>query len=700
MLEHSFRSIPAKLTAVCPVSEADGRRRMLRAATVLSVIIPFATLLSNPGVAEPLDYLPHFKTVFIDGNPNSDEVVLVTMRANGNDPRRTIKQLVSRDITVDGTFFAQMSKGYIVDIDIGHSTVAGEYGLNVIDARLSMGEVAPGTVPEPTERGPFSYPVNTADLPSGIRDGIIDACTTPGQASFDFPIAMQVKAYRFKRGNTSVNKRRDNTVFGKMPIRVICQQESQSEAPPKPVSVDIRVAQKGNTCPKDAEVTAYIDYEKPMTGRFQVVHNGVPGKTIEIKAREVSLAGKTWYRIERLQRYELDPGKHDFQIKVVGGGESPTRRLDVDCPPFKVTSAWLKYEVEDKDTCPKKVVEEATFHANGPGEAPYRIKTQGGLVVTQGTAHIAREGDKYFARRTRTLSMGAFDQMMQLELVNDPSAGDQKPLKVECVEALSGELTLQSRGANSCKGEALVAIHTGGAGELPYELECGPGKSWQRKVTAMANKIGVDKVAFDVTNNEQVTCALRTRIGGKLKPLDGASMTFTCHKPIDTGADDLVPETRPDAQKPDGPGKIVIDPPRDSGGSKPEPTIACAGGTVKGGACVCERTMKPVKAGKNAWRCVKVAVDPKPDKPTVSQPKISCAGGTVRNGGCVCGRGEKPVKAGKDAWRCVKIAVIDPPRIKDSGNRSDARVKGNNKSVKIGNTKADVSNRSSSSMPR
>jgi hypothetical protein len=71
----------------------------------------------------------------------------------------------------------------------------------------------------------------------------------------------------------------------------------------------------------------------------------------------------------------------------------------------------------------------------------------------------------------------------------------------------------------------------------------------------MANKIGVDKVAFDVTNNEQVTCALRTRIGGKLKPLDGASVTFTCHKPIDTGADDLAPEMRPDPQKPDKPGK-------------------------------------------------------------------------------------------------------------------------------------------------
>jgi hypothetical protein len=422
--------------------------------------------------------------------------------------------------------------------------------------------------------------------------------------------------------------------------------------------------------------------------------------------------------------------------------------------------------------------------------------------------------------------MGAFDQMMQLELVNDPSAGDQKPLKVECVEALSGELTLQSPGSNSCKGEALVAIHTDGAGELPYELECGPGKSWQRKVTAMANKIGVDKVQFDVTNNEQVTCALRTRIGGKLKPLDGASMNFTCHKPIDTGADDLAPETRPedpppvgdtltgdfsfvdtggtkcprqgkalinfktskpdnvhysldctnghfsgvaptapspqggfiapalvsfaigqtttakcalktvapgkpkvhtlkghtfqcvrttgvdgsddlapdtrpDPQAPGKPDKVVIDPPRDpSEPTKPEPKIACAGGTVKDGACMCERTMKPVKAGKNAWRCVKVAVDPKPDKPTVSQPKIACAGGTVRNGACVCGRGEKPVKAGKDAWRCIKMVVIDPPRNKDSGSSPDARVKGNNTSVKFGKTKAGISNRSSSSMPR
>jgi hypothetical protein len=46
------------------------------------------------------------------------------------------------------------------------------------------------------------------------------------------------------------------------------------------------------------------------------------------------------------------------------------------------------------------------------------------------------------------------------------------------------------------------------------------------------------------------------------------------------------------------------------------------------------------------------------------------------------------------------MVVIDPPRNKDSGSRPDARVKGNNTSVKFGKTKAGISNRSSSSMPR
>ena len=85
---------------------------------------------------------------------------------------------------------------------------------------------------------------------------------------------------------------------------------------------------------------------------------------------------------------------------------------------------------------------------------------------------------------------------------------------------------------------------------------------------------------------------------------------------------------------------------------------------VKGDACECEPHFKPVKAGKNAWRCVRSVVDPRPDKPIVSEPKITCVKGKVQNGACKCAGGHKVVKTGKNVWACVKV-VVDPPRNKD-----------------------------------
>jgi hypothetical protein len=784
MREHSFRSIATKLPAVCPQdsgSQVDYRRGALNATIVLSVMILSAALSSRAAVAKPLDYAPHFKTVFIDGNPSSNETVTVLMQENANDPRRTIKQLVPQEITIDGTYFAEMSKGYITSIDIGHITVADGHVLNVIDARVSLGEVGPDWKPPSSQHAPFSYPVNTADLPAGIRDGILNACTTTGAASFDFPIAMQVTARRYKRGESSTNKRRDNTVFGKMPIKVICQQTAQAEAPPKPFSVEVFVQQGGETCPKLTEVKARIKYQVATTSRFRFKVDGEPSKWFDIKAHKEGAV----YLVEHSKTYHLDPGQHHFRVEAEGGKQSDVRTLKIDCPPFEATSMWLTLDTENKDTCPKNVDASVRINGNRPGAVLTKIKNQAGVVMAIESIKVEREGDHYVGRLTKTFNMNAIDTMLIAEDANDAALNSGwQPLKIECLEALSGKLTLSSLGDTSCKGEALVAIHTDGAGELPYELECGPGKSWQRKVTAMANKIGVDKVRFDVSNNELVTCVLRTRIGGVLKSLDGASKTFQCHKPTDAGAstdlapetrpedpppvhpavtgdfsfvdsggtrcprqgkallnfelsqqsnvhysldctnghfsgvaqpvaspqggyiapalvsfdvnqtthakcalktvapgkpkvhalkghvfqcvtptgvsgsDELAPDTRPDPQQPDKPGLTVTD-----------PQISCAGGSVKDGACVCERTMKPVKAGKNAWRCVQSVVDPKPDNATVSGPKISCAGGTVKNGACTCARTHKPVKAGKAAWRCVKIVVIDPPKDKGSANK-------------------------------
>jgi hypothetical protein len=311
--------------------------------------------------------------------------------------------------------------------------------------------------------------------------------------------------------------------------------------------------------------------------------------------------------------------------------------------------------VEDKDTCPKRVVETATFKATRPGQAPFEIKTAGGLVVHSGTASFEREGMGYVAKSVRpNLMMNAFDSDMMADVKNSPANSGWVRLKIDCLDALSGKLTLKNLGTTSCQGEALVAIHTNGAGELPYELECGPGRSWQRSVEAHANKIGVDKVRFDVANKETVTCLLRTRVGGRPKPLDGTSMTFQCHRPSGVGAADaLVPETRPDPAGPRAPGflsdpprppRTAIDPPRpsDDDGPRPErivdpprPKISCAGGTIRYGRCLCPRTHRAVEAGKNAWRCVKAVIVDPPRKLQVkgtAARKASKATGAKRKG--------------------------------------------------------------------
>jgi hypothetical protein len=652
--------------------------------------------------------------------------------------------------------------------------------------------------------------------PSQIREQILDRCNAELQQPFgtsqshdpDLPLfaslSVNTREAAYLGGGVDVLPRIGalgedaefdggdaNTQTG-FKLKVNCMRFVEIEAAPKPISVDIRVKQDGDTCPKDAEVTAYIDYDKPMTGRFRVIHNGKQGKIIEIKAREMSFAGKTFYRIERLERYKLDPGKHSFKIKVVGGGQSKRETVTVECPPFEATSMWLTLNTEDKDTCPKNVDATIRINGNRPGSVLTKIKNQAGVVMAIESIKVKREGDHYVGRLTQKFNMTVIDTMLIAEDANDSALNSGwQPLKIECLEALSGKLTLQSLGATSCKGEALVAIHTNGAGEMPYELECGPSKSWQRKVTAMANKIGVDKVRFDVTNNEQVTCALRTRIGGVLKSLDGASMTFQCHKPIDTGTSDLTPELPPGdppvvgptltgdfsfidnggtrcprqgkalinfkTSKPDNvhwsldctnghfsgvaqtapspkggyiapalasfavnqtthakcalktvapgkakvhtlkghvfqcvgrtdvggpedltpetpsdpqkPGTAIVDPVKPDKPDELEghtasvsaPKISCQNGAVIRGACVCEPTMKRIKAGKNAWRCVG---DPKPEKPIVSEPKISCARGKVVNAACVCDRKDKLTKTGKNTWACVKV-VVDPPRNKD-----------------------------------
>jgi hypothetical protein len=357
------------------------------------------------------------------------------------------------------------------------------------------------------------------------------------------PFKLFVSAERV--GNVSKRE-----VDGGVGAKVVCKRA------PKSVEIShlaVKVDNSTDTCPKNAVVEVGFKTNRDDRIDFTLDHmNAGRLSTSEHFVQPFQIGGQ--YTATKRMDLVVDSNTAYVEVRLKDGSDSRRWRATgptgtpISCPrAFKVSSLWLTYDVQNKDTCPKKVVEKVMGKATAPGKRPFEIKTQAGLVVHSGMAELRLKGMEYvaeFGRDNLTFS-NAFESDMMALIKDQPSANSGwVKLKVDCIDALSGKLTLQSLGATSCKGEALVAIHTNGAGKLPYELECGPGKSWQRKVTAMNNKIGVDKVRFEATNNEQVTCVLRTRIGGVLKPLDGASKTFQCHKLIDPGASAVLPPRR------------------------------------------------------------------------------------------------------------------------------------------------------------
>ena len=428
---------------------------------------------------------------------------------------------------------------------------------------------------------------------------------------------------------------------------------AQSVPAPKVLNVDIRVKQKGDTCPKDSEVTAYIDYDRPTTARFWIVRNGQRDKTFSIKAREVSLGGKTWYRVERMQPYKLGPGKNRFHIEVQGGRKSKTELVAVTCPPFKVFSTWLKYEVAKTPYCPKQVKETVTFKATRPGFIPYRIKLQGGAVAHEGVTFAKRTDDEYVAKVTRSLTMNEFDKDMIAEVKNDPAANSGwTRLKVDCLDVAGATLTLRDQNGPSCTRSetAAIAIRTDLEGPVPYRLDCTGGRSFTG--TAVAHKtgsgtfIGVDTRKLAISKTEQINCALKTTINGKTKIVALRGHSYQCVKRnVGSASDDVssVPDPTHDRPKP----TVVVD---------PVPNFTCVNGRKVGGKCKCRRDHRLVRIGSRHYRCDIEKPDVVITPPTrIPDPAVvSCNNGRKIRGKCKCRRGDRLVRIGSRHYRCDK----------------------------------------------
>jgi hypothetical protein len=159
------------------------------------------------------------------------------------------------------------------------------------------------------------------------------------------------------------------------PVNIICLGKPfrAAPAPPPPAragntlySIDLKVTQRGETCPKDVTVTAYANYRWPTKSRMRMTVDGGFPKIHIAETEKVTFAGKTFHRAEAQFHYKLDPGQRTFKLTVDHQEKTHTETVEIKCPPFKVLSAWLKYDVEQTPVCPTKVVETATFYTTRP----------------------------------------------------------------------------------------------------------------------------------------------------------------------------------------------------------------------------------------------------------------------------------------------------------------------------------------------
>lgn len=232
-------------------------------------------------------------------------------------------------------------------------------------------------------------------------------------------------------------------------------------------------------------------------------------------------------------------------------------------------------------------------------------------------------------------------------VVNTPVLG-MTGWRTDVPKVLSGTLDLRDPHGSACprQAEAALSLRTNVAGPVPYTLDCTGDRSWSQTATAYETGpntyIAVAVLPFDIKHKEHINCALKSRHQSPPKVLALRGHAYDCAK---TGPDRVV--TPPPTGVPPRPG-VMVDPPRP----------ACVGGKllVKGTkgaryACHCPAGQTALSTGPNSYRCQGKTV-----------AGIACTGGTVRNGQCLCASNMEKTQAGVNAWRCQRRGASAGPK--------------------------------------
>ena len=476
-----------------------------------------------------------------------------------------------------------MKRGYIFWIKFGTGERGGRLGTQIGKTIDFWDRNVRKDLPESASDA-HSIPLSTSEFfNSKQQDMIVAACNENANAdngftaSFDLGIVMKVHAKRrtsprFGHGNfgdSGFGAAANDGAATILDLKVACDPPEQKVNAPRAAnklhSVDLKVTQHRARCPKDVTVTAYANYTWATNSRMRLsVDGGVP-KFRVAKTHKVTFAGKSWHRAEATFKYKLDPGQKTFKLTVDNGEKTHTETVEIECPNFEILSAWLTYEVANTNTCPKQVVERATFHTTRPGWVNHEIKHQGGLVVSKGKLTAKREGDKYVATAVRTLTMNEIDAQFMADAVGNPANSGWVPLKVECPK-LAGDFSFVDESGTQCprEGKALINFSLNMQANVHWSLDCSNGQHLSGVAQAVEGPNGYVAPAlasFDISKTSVYSCALKTVAPGAAKVHQWKGHTFRCVTPaVATGSDDIQVAPKPNsdaARKPRVPATLV-----------------------------------------------------------------------------------------------------------------------------------------------
>ena len=336
----------------------------------------------------------------------------------------------------------------------------------------------------------------------------------------------------------------------------------------------------------------------------------------------------------------LSAGWKDIDVTCDGGDfADPTSVPDPDEPTLRVLKSSFTvttFRNPSVTGCPANAALDVEFVTNKPGGVPFKVTGTDGFVwngsikaeEAQGPLMIGPDGvsyqKTYKAKVRRVIAIAKTThadyslEVRNVAVVASAKHAGPDNLDVDCggslttpLAVLSTELKIIRIEGTGCPAKAFAnaAFVTSMPGKVRYRIADSNGKVVTG--TLDAKKIGSrfvasHTVAVDLlTSGEVIVSATPVDFPAKLalaktavnceglKPVGG----LTAEPSIKTAPVGPVIKTAP--AKP-----AIVLPPKATDGGKKKTSLACAGGKVKAGKCLCPAGEKAVKAGANAFRCV------------------------------------------------------------------------------------------------